>query len=115
MLRQEKNQFTSFFNRKLTTLPNKPGNAFSAFLARSNRKFDNLTSTFFTTPLLPLGGVEGVKARIIVEIVIPIAVIRAPIVKPSRLNNSFNLSLNGRVSSLMIVFIRFNWLSTTSL
>ena len=51
----------------------------------------------------------GIMARIIVEIVMPKAVISAPIVKPSRPNNSFNLSLNGLVSSFMVVFIRFNW------
>ena len=47
-------------------------------------------------------------ARKIVDIIIPKAVINAPIVRPSHLNSSLNLSKRGLVSSFIISFIRLN-------
>src|SRR5271165_2612054 len=106
----------AFLNMKLIRLPMKPGRAANAFLATSCNQLEILISTLCT----PFGGFGSGTGRetlglgdlntdkIIVEIVIPMAVIIAPMVKPSLLNNYFNLSLNDLVLSLMISFTLWN-------
>jgi len=50
----------------------------------------------------------GCRATKIVNIIIPKAVINAPIVSPSRVNSSINLSKKSLVTSFIISFIRLN-------
>ena len=49
--------------------------------------------------------VVSITARKTVDIIIPTAVIKAPIVSPSRLDNSRNFSEKSLVLSFIIVFI----------
>ena len=62
---------------------------------------------------VPVGA--GCTARKIVDIIMPKAVINAPIVSPSRLNSSLNLSKRGLVSSFIISFIRHIFVTPSSL
>src|SRR5271155_1623491 len=99
-------------NMKLIRLPMIPGRAANAFLANSCNQLKILIRTLCTRfggfGSEVGGGTPGFDDentdKIILEIVIPAAVIIAPIVKPSLLNNSFNLLLNDLVLSLMISF-----------
>src|SRR5271155_6238935 len=88
-------------NMKLIRLPMIPGRAANAFVTNSCNQLEILIRTL-CTPFGGLGSEVGGGTpgfydentdKIIVEIVIPTPVIIAPIVKPSFLNNSFNVSL----------------------
>jgi len=104
----------AFLNKRPIKLPKAPGNARIAFFARSSRRFATLTKTCLIGFVGLVGGRPegtpepgvGKTDKTMVDIVIPMAVIRAPIVTPSLLNNSFSLSANDRDLSLTISFIR---------